>query len=728
MSRNITNIDGTARDILEKRYLREGEEPKDMLWRVAQNIGSVEENESVQEYWARIFYKTMHNLDFLPNSPTLMNAGTKNNQLSACFVLDIPDSMEGIFTTLYDMAMIQKSGGGTGFNFGDLRPSGTPVSSTKGNSSGPISFMKVFDAASQEIEQGGARRGANMGCMSVYHPDIEEFIDAKKGTETEFKNFNISVLIDDHFMEAIEEDKTICLTHEKSPHPAKFVNARELFHKICNNIHENGEPGIIFIDEMNRNHPLSQEIKSTNPCAEQPLLPYESCNLGSINLVNMLNESTKTIDWKYLEKTVEIAVRFLDNVIDANEYPLEKIEQTTKKNRKIGLGVMGFASLLIKMGIPYDSHEADKIATQIMKFINEKAHGTSKELGKIKGLPEGCKDLGRRNTTLTTIAPTGSLATIAGVSYGIEPLFALSYRKRMIDKYHTILLPEFKDELDRLDSTGIYKENEKYKILEEVKRTGKCSHINNIPADSAAIFKTSQEIDPTAHVNIQAAFQSHTDNAVSKTINMSSDSTVNDIILSIRRAYTQKCKGITIYRDKSRENEAVITGSKNDTKKEIQTQEKQPAQRPQKVQGFTEMVQTGCGKLYVTVNYVNNKPFEVFVETGSSGGCSAFGEGVSRSVSLALRAGVDVDNIIKQLRKTKCSNFLRKASKNGIQGKSCPDIIGRVLQENKLTETNIEPKEGYSEEVPESECPDCGARLNTAEGCLTCSCGYSVCN
>lgn len=741
----------TAKSILEKRYLQPGETPEDMCWRVAKTVASVEKDRDTD--WGKTFAQIMLNLDFLPNTPTLMNAGTNSGQLSACFVLPIEDSMHGIFKTLYDAAMIQKTGGGVGFNFSRLRPKGTPVSSTRGVSSGPISFLRVYNAASSEVEQGGARRGANMACMSVYHPDIEEFITCKD-EEGVLENFNISVLIDDAFLRTVENDGVVLLSHSTQSY-AREVKARELFDKIAYQAWKNGEPGVIFIDRVNEDNPTKHlgDIESTNPCGEQPLLPYESCNLGSINLANMLTHPKQgefwVVDFDRIREVTRIAIRFLDNVIDVNEYPLDEVKAATKRTRKIGLGVMGWGTLLTRLGIPYGSPESFDLGRKIQHTIKTTALATSRDLADEKGTfpefkPSYEGEPERRNATLTTIAPTGSLATIAGVSYGIEPIFALTYQKKMVDDTYTEVNQDFLEHLNNWYFDGSIDE-----VKRQVIETGSCQDVISLSARERRIWRTASEIPRASHIDMQAVFQEHTDNAVSKTINMPADSTPLDFKLAISYAHRQGCKGLTMYRVASRQKEAVSIGTSQtyevaptisvDEFELVVPEEKEgyvkPRKRPRRAHGFTERMSTGCGKLYVTINSDDQGPLETFVETGSGGGCEAYSEGLSRVISLCLRAGVDPKVVVEQLKKVSCKNFVRQAVNGDLEGKSCPDVVGRVLTTSLQM---YEPGSMYEpEEIPEHKiwdmgtimvCPNCNNMLDAAEGCWTCAnCGYNRC-
>jgi ribonucleoside-diphosphate reductase alpha chain len=557
-----------AVQVLEKRYLLKDEQgkvvesPAGLFRRVARVIASVDklyDKNADTETIGDAFYGMMSRLEFLPNSPTLMNAGTDIGQLSACFVLPVGDSIEEIFDALKYMALIHKSGGGTGFSFSRLRPNGDIVGSTKGVASGPVSFMRIFDVATDVIKQGGRRRGANMGILRVDHPDIIEFISAKE-KEGMFNNFNISVGVTDAFMEAVRNDDFYELINPRTGRPVKKVRAAGVFNAIVASAWRTGDPGLIFLDEINRHNPTPHvgQIESTNPCGEVPLLPYESCNLGSINLSKMVEEGD--IDWEKLRSVVRLAVHFLDNVIDANVYPLPQVEKATKANRKIGLGVMGFAEMLIQLNIPYDSNEALGVAEKVMSFISKEALKRSEELALERGVfpnfegsiwkERGYKAL--RNATLTSIAPTGSLSIIAGTSSGIEPLFAISFVRNVIGTqlFETNLLFE-----------KIAKERGFYstELMTEIARKGSIQGIGGIPEDVRRIFVTALDIAPEWHVRMQAAFQKHVDNAVSKTVNLPQDATLDDVYQIYWLAYELKCKGITVFRYGSRRKQVLVT-------------------------------------------------------------------------------------------------------------------------------------------------------------------------
>jgi len=559
-----------ALSVLERRYLQKDDEgkvietPAQMFRRVAKAIAApdaIYDRSANLKETEKVFYEVMTRLEFLPNSPTLMNAGTDIGQLSACFVLPVPDSIEGIFNALKYMALIHKSGGGVGFSFSNIRPRGDVVRSTKGIASGPVSFMTIFDTATEVIKQGGRRRGANMGILRVDHPDIFEFITAKE-KEGVLTNFNISVGVTDAFMEALENDDEYNLVNPRTGKAVKRVKARDVFDLIVTMAWRTGDPGLVFLDEINRHNPTPHvgEIESTNPCGEVPLLPYESCNLGSINLSKMVRDGE--IDWDKMRRTVRIGVHFLDNVIDANKYPLPEIEKMTKANRKIGLGVMGFAEMLVKLGVPYDSEEGVATAEKVMSFISEEARKKSVELGEERGsFPnfEGSiwEKMGynaMRNATVTSIAPTGTISIIAGTSSGIEPFFAISYIRNVMGTQLFEVNPVF-EEIAK--ERGFYS-NE---LLTKIVKSGSIQNILEIPEDVRRIFVTALDIAPEWHVKMQATFQKYTDNAVAKTVNLRSDATLEDVRKIFLLAYRLKCKGITVYRYGSKSEQVLTVGS-----------------------------------------------------------------------------------------------------------------------------------------------------------------------
>jgi len=736
------SLTANALVVLEKRYLRKDENgniiesPEDMFKRVAKAIAEVDQiyGDDPQESYEK-FYEIMARLEFLPNSPTLMNAGTSFQQLSACFVLPVEDSMESIFETLKYAALIHKTGGGTGFSFSNLRPSNDVVRTTSGVSSGPISFMKVYNAATEAIKQGGRRRGANMGILRVDHPDIIEFIKCKE-KEGELVNFNISVAITDDFMKKLQNDEEYELINPRTKQVVKKLKAREVFDLIVEHAWLNGEPGVVFIDVINKYNPTPEVgmIESTNPCGEQPLLPYESCNLGSINLGKMVihRGDTCDIDWGRLKYVTETTVHFLDNVIDANQYPVDKIREMTLANRKIGLGVMGWADMLFQLRISYNSKEALALAEKIMSFIKKVAVETSEKLAEKRGpFPNFERSIfkngkPRRNATLTTIAPTGSIGIIANASTGIEPVFALAYvRKNILGGEELFEInPYFKQ---ALIEEGLYSKE----LIEEVIQKGSLKDIKGIPESFKRIFVTALDIPPEMHVRMQAAFQKYVDNAVSKTINLPNSATKEDVEKIFLLAYKLGCKGITVYREGSRSQQVLNIPAKKEEKVKPE-----PRTRPRVVSGKTVKMVTGCGNMYVTINEDEFGPCEVFTSLGKSGGCtSSQSEAIGRLISLALRSGVKPEKIIEQLKGIRCpspviyqgesifscADALAKALEIYLQEKNVPSLFDSVkLQEKQKSNKNdlgINP-----------QCPECGAMLEIGEGCATCrSCGFSKC-
>jgi ribonucleoside-diphosphate reductase alpha chain len=760
----------SAMRVLEKRYLQKDAEgvpieaPQELFRRVAHNIATAEMfyaiDEDKREKWEEAFYGVMARLEFMPNSPTLMNAGTDIQQLSACFVLPVEDSMDGIFDSIKHTALIHKSGGGTGFSFSRIRPRNDVVNSTKGVSSGPISFMTVFDAATETVKQGGRRRGANMAILRVDHPDILHFIDAKRRNDR-LNNFNISVALTDKFMEAVKAGGEYDLTNPRTGIVVDSLSAEMVFEKIVEGAWRNGEPGIVFIDEINRHNPTPRVgmIESTNPCGEQPLLPYESCNLGSINLSRfaegLLGEST--VDYESLGKCVATSVRFLDNVIDMNNYPLEQIDSVTKANRKIGLGVMGFADLLIRMGIPYDSERAVEVAGEVMSFIQEAADESSRDLAEERGaFPNFALsvyadrgELPIRNATRTTIAPTGTISIIADTTSGVEPIFALAFVRNVMDN----------DELVESNSTfeavareyGFYSED----LIKRVAKTGSVQEMDEVPEKWREIFKTSHDITPESHTRIQAAFQKTTDNAVSKTVNFSHEATQEEVRTVFELAHGLGCKGVTIYRDGSRDSQVLNVGKELPSEKaaagaasvgeigvpleDDRKRVKKPRKRPDTIKGTTRKIGTGCGNLYVTINDDEHGPFELFAQIGKAGGCAASQtEAIGRLISLALRAGVDPGALAKQLGGVRCPS---PAWNNGDKVFSCADGISKALAQHlqdldtKLPLPDTDSVAAEAEPAIESlvnrlagMCMECGSTLEFADGCAVCrNCGYSRC-
>ncbi|MEK6561299.1 MAG: vitamin B12-dependent ribonucleotide reductase, partial [Nitrospirota bacterium] len=726
--------------VLEKRYLAKNdkgqvvETPKDMFRRVARNIAQAELIYDGTADVARAeekFYQLMVKKEFLPNSPTLMNAGRELQQLSACFVLPIEDSMDGIFESVKQAAIIHKSGGGTGFSFSRLRPKNDVVRTTGGVASGPISFMKVFNHATEAVKQGGTRRGANMGILRVDHPDILEFIDCKIN-ENDVTNFNISVAITDRFMEAVVKDEPYDLLSPRTGQPASKLSAREVFDKIANNAWKNGEPGLFFIDTTNRANPTPHagSIEATNPCGEQPLIPYESCNLGSINLeVHVTHMDGKAVvDWDRLERTIRTSVHFLDNVIDMNRYPIPQIGDITKSNRKIGLGVMGFARMLFKLGLAYDSLEGIDSARSVMQFIRDIGHSESERMAEKRGVfPnwEGSvyKKQGKRlrNAYITTVAPTGTLSMIADTSGGCEPEFSLIWYKNVMGGEH---LPYVQETfIDIAKAEGFWSDELINKIIAN---HGSVRGLNEVPAKWQDIFATAHDVTSEWHVRMQAAFQEYTDSAVSKTINMPLGATVDDVKDAYILAYKLGCKGITVYRDGSRSEQVMNVGKSQGKAKEAvsskqsevssQKSEKEqeldfllsrqeerkdskpshpliePRPRPKTTTGVTNKMRTSCGDLYVTVNEdENGRPFEVFCNMGKAGGCEGSqNEAIGRLISLAFRSGVSPQSVIRQLIGIRC-NQPYGLGKNIIH--SCSDAISKAVLEYMISKQGEVNKE-----------------------------------
>ncbi|MDD5583995.1 MAG: vitamin B12-dependent ribonucleotide reductase [Candidatus Omnitrophica bacterium] len=753
--------------VLKKRYLKKDEKgtvtetPKQLVERVADAVASIERrygaDKAKVEETKKSFFEIIANLEFSPNSPTLMNAGKDLGQLSACFVVPVDDSMESIFDAIKATALIHKTGGGTGFSFSRLRPHTSVVKSTGGVASGPVSFMKVFDAATQAVKQGGTRRGANMGIVRVDHPDVIEFIKCKE-KEGEISNFNISVALTDEFMDKVLKEEEYSLVDPHTRTIVKSMHAPEVFDLIASYAYKNGEPGIIFIDRINHTNPTPQlgNIESTNPCGEQPLLPFESCNLGSINLAKMLKANDKNfeVDWNNLKKVTTLATRFLDNVIEANKFPLPQIKENTLKTRKIGLGVMGWATMLGFLRIPYDSDEALELAKKIAGFIYNCAKEESIKLAKERGVFPAWKGstwqekgIKIRNATLTTIAPTGTISIIAGpTSSGIEPNFALCFFRNVLEGEKLIEIDPAFEYIAKQE--GFYSEE----LMKKIAAGESIQNMQEVPDNVKRVFKTAMEITPFWHIKQQAIFQEYTDNAVSKTINLPNSASVEDVKEAYLLSYKLGCKGITVYRDGSRDVQ-VLTLDNNKKKEEVNERavvtEKSdmqmvsfPRPRPEVILGTTTKVTTGCGNLYITINHdEEGNFFEVFTQMGKAGGCAASQlEALGRLISLSLRGGIDIKVVVEQLKGIRCPS---PSWANGKKIFSCADAIARVLEKRA-----IDQKEVVSVEVPVIKkeekvlvkksnaafsnivgvCPECGFALRHQEGCMLCdACGYSKC-
>ena len=729
-------LSANAVTVLERRYLKrdaEGkvlETPADMFHRVAHTIASAETLLKTGQDVAALedeFYRIMTGLEFLPNSPTLMNAGRELGQLSACFVLPVGDSMEEIFEAIKQTALIHKSGGGTGFSFSRIRPARDVVASTSGVSSGPLSFMKVFDAATETIKQGGTRRGANMGILRVDHPDIMDFIMAKRD-QTVLTNFNISVGLTEAFMEAVEKDGEYAIVSPRNKEVVKTMPARKVFEHIVELAWNNGEPGIIFLDRLNRDNPTPQvgEIEATNPCGEQPLLPYESCNLGSINLAKMVKDGD--VDWARLKAVVRLTARFLDNVIEVNNYPIPQIAEMTRSNRKIGLGVMGWADLLILLGLPYNSDEAVELGEQLMKFITDEARQMSMELAAERGpFPnfkgsafdqKGSKPV--RNATSTTIAPTGTISIMAGASSGVEPLFAVSYVRQVLDNDILVEVHPLFEKIAR--DRGFYSPE----LMKLIAQHGTVQDIPQVPEDIRRVFVTAHDITPEDHIRMQAAFQKYTDNAVSKTVNFCNSATREDVATVYRLAYHLGCKGVTIYRDGSRDQQVLSVGKEQtapeDTVPRETKKQGRKRERPRALRGATYQMTTGCGPLYITINEDQEGLFELFTTMGKAGGCAASQcEAIGRLVSLAWRSGVQARQAVKQMIGITCH---KPAGFGENRVTSCADAVAKAIQMHMAQHG----EDGVAIKHNGGACPECGGPVEHEGGCCVChACGYSEC-
>ena len=766
-----------AKMVLDRRYLskdREGnilEDPNGMFRRVARNLsqadlsyGATEEQRQATE---DEFYEMMWRLECLPNSPTLMNAGRELQQLSACFVLPVDDALDSIFDKVKQTALIHKSGGGTGFSFTRLRPAGDVVGSTGGIASGPVSFIRAFDTATDVVKQGGTRRGANMGILNVDHPDIRTFIQSKEDGQN-LNNFNISIGVTGDFMERVKSDQEYDLVNPRTGAVTGRENAREIFELAVEMAWKTGDPGLIFLDLINHYNPNPQlgKIESTNPCGEQPLLPFESCNLASVNLARMVRyqDGDVTMDWDRLASVVRTTVHLLDNVIDMNNYPIKEIEEMSKTTRRIGLGVMGFSDLLIEMGIRYDSEEGLELAEQVMGRVNQETTLASSELSHIRGTfpawegstysthgPFG-EPRPMRNSAPTTIAPTGTISIIAGASSGIEPLFALSYVRNVMDNTRLVEVNPYFEAVARRE--GFYSEE----LMEQLAETGSLETLD-VPDWVKGVFRTSHDISPEWHVRMQAAFQKYTDNSVSKTINFPHHATTDDVANAYTMAYDLGCKGITVYRDGSKSGQVLSTGS---TGKQDESDSgaalaellgtghsgyQTPRRRPQSIHGVTERLRTGHGNMYVTINFdEEGTPFEVFGNLGKAGGCdSAQLEAISRLVSLALRSGLDPKIVVEQLRGITCC----PAWDEGTLVRSGPDAVALAMERHMAEavalpiqsgENGVQIKllaeggngngngsngNGYYQA---RKCPECNTPVIYQEGCLMCvTCGWNKC-
>jgi ribonucleoside-diphosphate reductase alpha chain len=723
--------------VLERRYLKRDEKgkaletPTDMFRRVAETIAEADrkfDEKSDTTALTEKFYVMITNLEFLPNSPTLMNAGRELGQLSACFVLPVGDSMEDIFDAVKYTALIHKSGGGTGFSFSRLRPANDVVKSTTGVSSGPISFMRVFDVATETIKQGGTRRGANMGILRVDHPDVMDFIMCK-ADKKQLNNFNISVGLTEAFMTAVKNDENYDLINPRNGEIAGTLNAQKVFSRIVTQAWDNGEPGIVFLDRLNRDNPTPHvgTIESTNPCGEQPLLPFESCNLGSINLAKVVKKGR--ISWERLKEIVHLAVHFLDNVVEINRYPLKEIAKMTFENRKIGLGVMGWADMLILLGIPYDSEETTELAEKVMKFINNEGHAASRELAQSRGaFPnftgsrfDENNEPPIRNATVTTIAPTGTISIIASASSGVEPIFAVSYVRQVMDDDILVEVHPLFERIAR--ERGFFSPD----LMQRIAEHGSVRDIEDVPEDIRRLFVTAHDISPDVHIKMQAAFQKYTDNAVSKTVNFTNGATIEDVAAVYELAYELNCKGVTIYRDGTRDKQVLSTGNGKQAPADTAAPPDRSLtkrERPKVLKGWTYQMQTGCGPLYITINQDSTGLFELFTTMGKAGGCAASqNEAIGRLVSLCWRSGIQARQVIKQLQGISChspSGF----GENKVL--SCADAVAKAIRSHMAANGFGTVKEEAT--FVKGACPDCGGIIEHEGGCAVCHfCGYSEC-
>jgi ribonucleoside-diphosphate reductase alpha chain len=736
----MTQLAPHAKDILEKRYCMKNtkgeriEEAEGVFKRVAIAVAKAEPEDKRVEYEEK-FTDLISSLRFMCNSPALSNAGARTGQLAACFVLPIEDSMDSILKAQMEMGQIQKTGGGTGFSFSRLRPGGDIVSSTNGVSSGPISFLKMFDGTSEAIKQGGTRRGANMGILRCDHPDIVEFIKCKE-KEGNITNFNLSVGITDKFMEAVVQGNTqweLINPHTKSVW--KTIDARELFNLIVHYAWKNGEPGVVFLDTINKVSPIRNEIEleSTNPCGEQPLPPYDACNLGHVNVsafVRGVGEDA-TFDFEGFAETTALAVRFLDDVIDVCKYPLPQITKMVKAYRRIGLGLMGFADALILMKIPYDSQKAFQFVNEVGSKFRETAWRTNLALGKERGaFPKQPDTLLKdeaslRNLAVTTIAPTGTCSLLADCSAGIEPLFAFSYERDVVGVGHMRIWNKAVAAVLKYLQVDTNGSNDA-----EIKK--------KLPDDWKRVLLTTLDISPANHVRIQGEFQKYIDSGISKTINMTNDATEEDVNNAFMLAYKTGCKSITVYRDGSRATQIIERDGANPRASEEGTAAVRV--RPRIIQGYTEECPTGCGQMYVTLNSDKDGLREILVTSGKSGACiSSWIESVARLVSIALRAGVSHEVIIKHLSGNRCQQFAFDGENKAVL--SCSDAIAKAMKRWSDTHEDVTSGRSLALSQPlkkkerEEEvmgvpgfCPECSTKLIMQEGCLHCpACGYSKC-
>ncbi len=807
------DLNANALTVLERRYLvkddhgKPVERPQDLFWRVARTIAAPDRtygaSDRAVESLAEMFFELMASRVWMPNSPTLMNAGRPLGQLSACFVLPVEDALSngrsGIYDTLRAMALVHQSGGGTGFSFSRLRPKNDVVRSTMGVASGPVSFMKLYDASTDVVKQGGTRRGANMGILRVDHPDILDFIHCKDDL-TQVTNFNISVAVTDAFMVALDAGKPYDLIHPRTGKVVGQLDARDVFKQIVHGAWKTGEPGVFYIDRANHYNPVPHlgSYEATNPCGEQPLLPYDVCNLGSINVGLFAKDGD--VDWEGLRTAVHLCTHFLDNVIDANKYPLEEIDDLAKRIRRIGLGIMGWADLLVRLGIPYNSEAGVALGRKLMQFLDEESKVASEKLAVQRGTfaewersiwgpdatcarnagGERIRPLRRlRNCNLTTVAPTGTISIIAGCSSGIEPLFAVAFMRNQAG----VLMPDVNEDFVAIAKReGWYSED----LMKQIAEAGHI-HFDAVPKKWQRVFVTAHDVTPEWHIQMQAAFQDFTDSAISKTCNFAHDATEEDVEQIYRYAYQLGCKGVTVYRDGARENQVLSTGSTAKkvveagkdalaealgriaeldtelhlTKERLHDVEAENLQRrakrsrPDLLKGSTRRVESPLGTMYVTITEDDRgQPFEVFMSLGKAGGAlMADVEAIGRLISLALRSGVPLPEIYRQLRGISSDRAVGLGPNKVM---SVPDAIGIAIEKwmqdkqgvqqdllapappASLAPPPVVPSAAastallFSGRSPEQDfigaCPDCGSQLAFIEGCAKCHvCGFSEC-
>jgi ribonucleoside-diphosphate reductase alpha chain len=807
-------LSANALTVLERRYLvkddqgKPVERPEDLFWRVARTIAAPDRtygaSDGAVESLAETFFDLMARRVWMPNSPTLMNAGRPLGQLSACFVLPVEDALSngrsGIYDTLRAMALVHQSGGGTGFSFSRLRPKNDVVRSTMGVASGPVSFMKLYDASTDVVKQGGTRRGANMGILRVDHPDILDFIHCKDDL-TQVTNFNISVAVTDAFMLALEAGKPYDLIHPRTGKVVGQLDAQDVFRQIVHGAWKTGEPGVFYIDRANQYNPVPHlgSYEATNPCGEQPLLPYDVCNLGSINVG--LFVAGGDVDWDRLRTAVHLCTHFLDNVIDANKYPLPEIDDLAKRIRRIGLGIMGWADLLVRLGIPYDSDAGVALGRKLMRFVDEESKVASEKLAAQRGpfaewersiwgpdataarTPGGerIRPMRKlRNCNLTTVAPTGTISIIAGCSSGIEPLFAVAFMRNQAG----VLMPDVNEDFVAIARTeGWYSDD----LMKQIAEAGHI-HFDAVPPHWQRVFVTAHDVTPEWHIQMQAAFQDFTDSAISKTCNFANEATEGYVEQIYRYAYQLGCKGVTVYRDGARENQVLSTGSTAkkvvDAGKdalaealsriaELETelartrdrlhdveaenlQRRAKRSRPDLLKGSTRRIESPLGTMYVTITEDDkDQPFEVFMSLGKAGGAlMADVEAIGRLISLALRSGVPLPEIYRQLRGISSDRAVGLGPNKVM---SVPDAIGIAIEkwmqdkqgvQQDLLDTPRAPAappapaevvRGVTGDAalraargPEQDfigaCPDCGSQLAFIEGCAKCHvCGFSEC-